>query len=162
LTYAGFDALQALDTEPCRPFDRDRRGLSLGEGAAALVLETDAHARARGARPRAAVLGWAATSDAHHVTAPHPDGASALAARDGRPAASRARGGRPRPRAGGGRRRAARRRGERFPWLRRAQREPRLRAGGAVSVPVAVTGLGVLSAFGHGVDRFWAALVSGE
>ena len=80
LTYAGFDALQALDTEPCRPFDRDRRGLSLGEGAAALVLETEAHARARGARPQAAVLGWAATSDAHHVTAPHPDGAGALAA----------------------------------------------------------------------------------
>ncbi|TMA53806.1 MAG: beta-ketoacyl-[acyl-carrier-protein] synthase family protein [Deltaproteobacteria bacterium] len=80
LTYAGFDALQALDPEPCRPFDRDRRGLSLGEGAAALVLETAAHARARGARPQAAVLGWAATSDAHHVTAPHPEGAGALAA----------------------------------------------------------------------------------
>src|SRR2546428_2661209 len=80
LTYAGFDALQALDAEPCRPFDRDRCGLSLGEGAAALVLEADAHAGARGARPRAAVLGWAATSDAHPVTAPHPDGAGALAA----------------------------------------------------------------------------------
>jgi len=80
LTYAGFDALQALDPEPCRPFDRDRRGLSLGEGAAALVLETDAHARARGARPQAAVLGWAATGDAHHVTAPHPEGAGGLAA----------------------------------------------------------------------------------
>ena len=80
LTYAGFDALQALDTEPCRPFDRDRRGLSLGEGAAALVLEADAHARVRSARPRAAVLGWAVTGDAHHVTAPHPDGAGALAA----------------------------------------------------------------------------------
>src|SRR2546426_546452 len=80
LTYAGFDALQALDTEPCRPFDRDRRGLSLGEGAAALVLEADAHARARSARPGAGVLGWAVTGDAHHVTAPPPDGAGAWAA----------------------------------------------------------------------------------
>jgi 3-oxoacyl-[acyl-carrier-protein] synthase II len=80
LTYAGFDALQALDPRPCRPFDRDRRGLSLGEGAAALVLEEASHARARGARARAVVLGHAATSDAYHVTAPHPEGAGALAA----------------------------------------------------------------------------------
>jgi 3-oxoacyl-[acyl-carrier-protein] synthase II len=80
LTYAGFDGLQALDLVPCRPFDRDRRGLSLGEGAAALVLEDAEHARARGARPRAALLGHASTSDAHHVTAPHPEGAGAVAA----------------------------------------------------------------------------------
>ena len=80
VTYAGFDALQALDPEPCRPFDRDRRGLSLGEGAAALVLEDAAHARARGARVRAVVLGHATTTDAHHVTAPHPEGAGALRA----------------------------------------------------------------------------------
>jgi 3-oxoacyl-[acyl-carrier-protein] synthase II len=77
LTYAGFDALQALDPEPCRPFDRDRRGLSLGEGAAALVLEDAAHARARGARVRAVVAGHGTATDAHHVTAPHPDGAGA-------------------------------------------------------------------------------------
>src|SRR5581483_6806823 len=57
LTYAGFDALQALDPEPCRPFDGQRRGLSLGEGAAALVLEEADHARARGARIHALVLG---------------------------------------------------------------------------------------------------------
>jgi 3-oxoacyl-[acyl-carrier-protein] synthase II len=80
LTYAGFDALQALDPEPCRPFDRDRRGLSLGEGAAALVLEDVAHARARGARVRALVLGVGTATDAHHVTAPHPDGVGARAA----------------------------------------------------------------------------------
>jgi 3-oxoacyl-[acyl-carrier-protein] synthase II len=80
LTYAGFDALQALDPEPCRPFDAARRGLSLGEGAGALVLEDAAHARARGARPRALFLGHGTGSDAHHVTAPHPDGAGALAA----------------------------------------------------------------------------------
>src|SRR5262249_17982294 len=74
LTYAGFDALQALDPERCRPFDRRRRGLSLGEGAAALVLEDGDHARARGARARAVFLGAGSASDAHHVTAPHPDG----------------------------------------------------------------------------------------
>ena len=80
LTYAGFDALQAIDPEACRPFDARRRGLSLGEGAAALVLEDAAHARARGARSRALLLGHANGTDAHHVTAPHPEGAGALAA----------------------------------------------------------------------------------
>ena len=80
LTYAGFDALQAIDPEACRPFDAGRRGLSLGEGAAALVLEDAAHARARGARSRALLLGHANGTDAHHVTAPHPEGAGALAA----------------------------------------------------------------------------------
>src|SRR5207245_4923204 len=78
------------------------------------------------------------------------------------PAASRSRVGRPGPRAGVGPPRLARRRGELILRIRRAQREPRPRAGGTVSVPVAVTGLGVLSAFGHGVDRFWPALVAGE
>ena len=80
LTYAGFDALQAMDPEGCRPFDRARQGLSLGEGAGALVLEDADHARARGARPHAALLGWGTATDAHHVTAPHPEGAGALAA----------------------------------------------------------------------------------
>lgn len=77
LTYAGFDALQALDPEPCRPFAADRGGLSLGEGGAALVLEDLAHARARGARPLAIVLGCGTATDAHHVTAPHPEGVGA-------------------------------------------------------------------------------------
>jgi 3-oxoacyl-[acyl-carrier-protein] synthase II len=80
LTYAGFDALQALDLVPCRPFDRERAGLSLGEGAAALVLEDAALARARGAAIRALALGHATATDAHHVTAPHPDGRGARAA----------------------------------------------------------------------------------
>ncbi|HYR95412.1 MAG TPA: beta-ketoacyl synthase N-terminal-like domain-containing protein, partial [Candidatus Binatus sp.] len=72
LTYAGFDALHALDPDRCRPFDRRRQGLSLGEGAAALVLEDAEHARARGARARAALLGHGTATDAHHPTAPHP------------------------------------------------------------------------------------------
>jgi 3-oxoacyl-[acyl-carrier-protein] synthase II len=80
LTYAGFDALQALDPDRCRPFDRERRGLSLGEGAGAVVLEDADHARARGARAQAVFLGYGTATDAHHVTAPHPAGAGALAA----------------------------------------------------------------------------------
>lgn len=80
LTYAGFDALQVLDPERCRPFDRTRRGLTLGEGAGALVLEDAEHARARGARVRATLLGHGTATDAHHVTAPHPEGVGALAA----------------------------------------------------------------------------------
>ena len=80
VTYAGFDALQALDPQGCRPFDRDRAGLSLGEGAAALLLESAPHARGRGARALAWILGAASTLDAHHVTAPHPAGAGAVAA----------------------------------------------------------------------------------
>jgi len=88
LTYAGFDALQALDPDRCRPFDRRRRGLSLGEGAGALVLEDADHARARGARARAVFLGAGSATDAHHVTAPHPEGAGALAALRGALAAA--------------------------------------------------------------------------
>jgi 3-oxoacyl-[acyl-carrier-protein] synthase II len=80
LTYAGFDALQALDAEPCRPFDVDRRGLSLGEGAGALVIEPVDRARARGARVHALLLGIGASADAHHVTAPHPGGTGAIMA----------------------------------------------------------------------------------
>jgi 3-oxoacyl-[acyl-carrier-protein] synthase II len=80
LTYAGFDALQALDPEPCRPFDVARRGLSLGEGAAAFVLEGLDHARARGARVHALLLGSGTSADAHHVTAPHPESVGAIAA----------------------------------------------------------------------------------
>lgn len=80
LTFAGFDALQALDSEACRPFDRARSGLTLGEGAGALVLEDAAYAAARGARPVAILAGWATSSDGHHPTAPHPEGEGAIRA----------------------------------------------------------------------------------
>jgi 3-oxoacyl-[acyl-carrier-protein] synthase II len=70
----GFNALKLLDPEPCRPFDRGRRGMSIGEGAAFLVLEDADHCRARGARVLGELLGAGMTTDAHHVTAPHPDG----------------------------------------------------------------------------------------
>jgi 3-oxoacyl-[acyl-carrier-protein] synthase II len=74
ICFMGFNALKLLDPAPCRPFDRDRKGMSIGEGAAFLVLEEASHARARGARGYAELAGAAMTTDAFHVTAPHPDG----------------------------------------------------------------------------------------
>ena len=73
-TLSGFSALQALDKDPCRPFDQNRKGLNLGEGAAVLVLETLAAASARGAKVLAVLRGWAMTNDAFHSTAPHQQG----------------------------------------------------------------------------------------
>jgi 3-oxoacyl-[acyl-carrier-protein] synthase II len=75
LTLSGFNALAALDPEPCRPFDRRRRGTSLGEGAGFLILERENRAVARGVPPIAALAGWAVGSEAHHITNPAPDGA---------------------------------------------------------------------------------------
>jgi 3-oxoacyl-(acyl-carrier-protein) synthase len=80
LTYSGFHALKLLSSEACRPFDKNRQGLSLGEGAAFVLLEDEDHARRRGATLLARVTGWGCTSDAHHMTAPHPEGRGALAA----------------------------------------------------------------------------------
>ena len=82
LTYAGFGCLRATapGDEPCRPFDAERKGLTLGEGAAVLVLEDYERARARGATILAVVAGWGITADAHHMTAPHPEGEGAARA----------------------------------------------------------------------------------
>jgi len=74
ICFMGFNALRLLDPEPCRPFDRDRRGMSVGEGAAFVVLEDRARARARGARVYAELAGYGMTTDAFHVTSPHPEG----------------------------------------------------------------------------------------
>jgi 3-oxoacyl-(acyl-carrier-protein) synthase len=73
-----FDSFRALAPDVVRPFDLHRRGLLLAEGAAALVLEREIDARARGARMYGRVLGWANAADAHHMTAPHPDGDGAI------------------------------------------------------------------------------------
>jgi 3-oxoacyl-[acyl-carrier-protein] synthase II len=80
ICFMGFNALKLLDPEPCRPFDRDRRGMSIGEGAAFVVLESAARARDRGAPVYAELAGHAMSTDAHHVTAPHPDGLGMVAA----------------------------------------------------------------------------------
>ena len=75
-------ALSRRNDDPeqaCRPFDLDRDGFVIGEGGGALVIETLEHALARGARIHAVLAGYANTSDAHHVTAPCPDGAGAAA-----------------------------------------------------------------------------------
>lgn len=74
VTYDGFASLLIADTSPVRPFDVNRRGLNLGEGAAMLVLESEAFRRRRNGRVRARVLGYGSACDAHHLTAPHPDG----------------------------------------------------------------------------------------
>lgn len=79
-TFAGFSSLKAMDSQPCRPFSRDRAGLNLGEGSAQLILEPLTLAKARGARILAEVLGYGASMDAHHPTAPHPEGEGAARA----------------------------------------------------------------------------------
>lgn len=79
LTFAGFDSLQALSSNPCRPFDAARDGLSLGEGAAILTLENLASARKRSAEILGEIIGYGAATDTHHLTQPHPNGDAALA-----------------------------------------------------------------------------------
>jgi len=86
LGYSGFCSLQAVSTrndqpdKASRPFDRDRDGFIMAEGAGILVLEELDHARKRGARILAEMAGYGATCDANHLTAPHPEGRGAIKA----------------------------------------------------------------------------------
>ncbi len=72
--FSGFSTLKALSPFPCRPFDRDRKGLSLGEGAAALLLMNAARARRENCDRLGTVLGWGIANDATHITAPAKSG----------------------------------------------------------------------------------------
>ena len=76
----GFNTLMILDRQQCRPFDRDRAGLNLGEGAAYLVMETAASVRQRGVKPLCTLSGYGNACDAFHQTASSPDGEGAYLA----------------------------------------------------------------------------------
>ncbi|OIP31875.1 beta-ketoacyl-[acyl-carrier-protein] synthase II [bacterium CG2_30_54_10] len=86
LNIAGFAQMKALSTrndapeKASRPFDKDRDGFVMGEGAGVLILETEASMNRRGAKPLAEVIGYGASADAHHLTAPCPDGEGAYQA----------------------------------------------------------------------------------
>jgi 3-oxoacyl-[acyl-carrier-protein] synthase II len=80
MTYAGFNALRLVDSEPPRPFDATRNGLALGEGAGILVLEEWEQAQRRPARILAEFVEYGSSCDAHHMTSPHPEGRGAASA----------------------------------------------------------------------------------
>jgi len=90
-SFANMKALSERNDDPAtasRPFDKDRDGFVMGDGAATVILEDWDHAKARGARIYAEMIGYGATADAHHITAPAPDGSGAqeamrLAMKDG-------------------------------------------------------------------------------
>ncbi|MEW5910239.1 MAG: beta-ketoacyl-[acyl-carrier-protein] synthase family protein, partial [Thermodesulfobacteriota bacterium] len=74
VTYNGFISLMITDPSPCRPFDQNRKGLNLGEGAGVVVLESEAIRKKREKAPLAFVLGYGTAGDGFHLTAPKPDG----------------------------------------------------------------------------------------
>ncbi len=78
--FSGFSALGALSPDPCTPFDRDRKGLTLGEGAASLLLMNADRAKKEGRSHLGTILGWGVANDAFHVTAPDPDGSGLMEA----------------------------------------------------------------------------------
>src|SRR5204862_4604098 len=77
LVFVGFDSLQASTPERCRPFDRERTGLVLGEGAAILALENFESAQKRGATILAEIIGYGISTDNFHLTQPDPSGSGA-------------------------------------------------------------------------------------
>ncbi len=74
ISYNGFISLMITDENMCRPFDKNRKGLNLGEGGAVLVLENERSYITRNKRPRSFVLGYGSGCDGYHLTAPHPEG----------------------------------------------------------------------------------------
>lgn len=80
LTQLGFAGMGVVTSSRCRPFSEHRDGMWLGEGAAAVLLESEAHAGARGAEVLAVLAGWGLRNDAHSMSAPHPEGRGAVQA----------------------------------------------------------------------------------
>jgi 3-oxoacyl-[acyl-carrier-protein] synthase II len=80
LQFAGFARLGAIAPERCQPFDLNRKGLLVGEGSGMMVLESEEHARSRGAHILAEVGGYGLACDAHHITRPHPEGEGSVQA----------------------------------------------------------------------------------
>jgi 3-oxoacyl-[acyl-carrier-protein] synthase II len=76
--FAGFVRLGAIAPERCQPFDKNRKGLLIGEGAAILVLESEEHAVRRGAQVLAELGGYGLACDAYHITRPHPEGKGSI------------------------------------------------------------------------------------
>jgi 3-oxoacyl-[acyl-carrier-protein] synthase II len=80
LQFSGFVRLAAMAPERCQPFDNHRQGLLLGEGAGMLILESESHARRRGAHLDAEIGGYGLSCDAYHITRPHPNAAGSIVA----------------------------------------------------------------------------------
>jgi 3-oxoacyl-[acyl-carrier-protein] synthase II len=80
LQFSGFVRLAAMAPEKCQPFDLNRQGLLLGEGAGLLVLESEAHAKERGAKLQAEVGGYGLSCDGYHITRPHPEATGSITA----------------------------------------------------------------------------------
>jgi 3-oxoacyl-[acyl-carrier-protein] synthase II len=80
LTYSGFNSMRVVDKDRCRPFDKNRTGLSLGESAGILILEELEYAKNRGAKIYCEFLGYGLSGDAYHMTTPHPKGKGAIQA----------------------------------------------------------------------------------
>ncbi len=76
VSLGGFHILQSMSKDPCKPFDKNRLGLSIGEAAAYLVLESEEHAKKRGAHIYAEIVGVESRNDAYHMTSPDPEGQS--------------------------------------------------------------------------------------
>lgn len=74
ISYNGFISLMITSEEPCKPFDKNRKGLNLGEGGAVLILESEDSIKKQKKRPRAFFLGYGSACDGYHLTAPHPGG----------------------------------------------------------------------------------------
>lgn len=80
IAYFGFNAMMAISPDVCRPFDKNRKGILISEGAGILLLERESRARKRGARIYAELAGYGIAADGYHMTSPHPEGRGGILA----------------------------------------------------------------------------------